>query len=233
MRGTLIVAECARCGLIRNAAAPACPRCGAAWSAQVIASTHPNDDLAEQTLPRPRLPVQPDPTHAPSEPSGNSAAVNPSQAAALRYILRAPAGTRLAASLIDAVVLGSVVFGSLVAVSLVDRIAVAAQPYPEVMSVMGWLLVAMIPVSYAVILNGRGQTIGKRALRIVVIDRTNAAPIGIRRSALRLLVMLGMGLPLGLGYLSVPMSPTVQGWHDEAVDDLVVMLSAPQLTNRP
>lgn len=229
---------CALCGLRLRGSAVACPRCGAALTGehllgQELTGSELNDDLSEQTLPRSglRLP-EPVPAAAPVEVAPQLAPPNPDEPA-WRYIRRAPAGVRLNANLIDAAVLVTAVFASLLLISAIDGLVKVSRFSPDVVSVVGWLLMLMIPAAYAVILNGRGQTIGKRAVRIVVIDRSSGAPIGIRRGALRFLVMVAMGLPLGLGYLSVPLSPTLRGWHDEAVNDLVVMRSRRQLTNRP
>jgi hypothetical protein len=61
-------------------------------------------------------------------------------------------------------------------------------------------------------------------LRIAVVDRVTGQPIGMGRSLLRYLMMIVMNLPFGLGFLSIPMSSEVRGWHDVAADDVVVIL---------
>lgn len=65
---------------------------------------------------------------------------------------------------------------------------------------------------------------GKRVLRIKVVDRDTGGLIGSGRSLVRLLMFMVMGLPCYLGYLSIPLTEEFRGWHDRAANDVVVQL---------
>ena len=69
-----------------------------------------------------------------------------------------------------------------------------------------------------------GQTIGKRWLGVKVVDADTGLPIGIERSITRYLMLIVMGLPFNLGYLSILSDKTGRnrGWHDKAADTIVV-----------
>lgn len=140
----------------------------------------------------------------------------------------APAGTRFGAMLIDGVVLGG---GYLVVSFVVGLLATSAlqsaTSYEAVMAGMWVMMLPQVlyliasPIYYAV-LNGKGQTVGKKALGIKVIDVGSGAPIGSGRAFLRYLVLVLMAIPLGLGYLSVFADERLRGWHDKAATTLVV-----------
>ena len=80
-----------------------------------------------------------------------------------------------------------------------------------------------------------GQTIGKRALRIQVVDVATGRPPNLGGATIRHLVpsvpslLPGVGPLLGLlVYLSAVWSPTRQGWHDRAAGTVVVRTAARQ-----
>jgi uncharacterized RDD family membrane protein YckC len=84
-----------------------------------------------------------------------------------------------------------------------------------------WIVAALL---YAVVGGGEGQTLGKRLLGIVVVDRSTGAPIGYERALVRCVVLLLMVLPCCLGLLSVlsARSDRNRGWHDRAAGSVVV-----------
>lgn len=84
-----------------------------------------------------------------------------------------------------------------------------------------WVVAALL---CSVVGSGEGQTLGKRVLGIVVVDRTTGAPIGYERALVRSVVLLLMGLPCCLGFFSVlsPRSGRHRGWHDRAAGSVVV-----------
>ncbi|MEX2658987.1 MAG: RDD family protein [Acidimicrobiales bacterium] len=80
-----------------------------------------------------------------------------------------------------------------------------------------------------------GQTIGKRALKIQVVDVGTGRPPGLGGATLRYLVpsvpalLPGIGPFLGLlVYLSAVWNPSRQGWHDRSAGTVVVRTAARQ-----
>jgi len=140
-------------------------------------------------------------------------------------VVLASAGVRLAAQLIDALALGAGYFLAMLALGVVTMgFFGASRPAVTVLEVFGQVLAVVGAGVYQVVLNGHGQTLGKRALGIAVVDRSTGAPVGVARAAQRYLMLMVMALPCGLGLLSVPLSAQLRGWHDQVADDLVVEL---------
>lgn len=67
-----------------------------------------------------------------------------------------------------------------------------------------------------------GQTLGKKALGIAVVDETTGWPIGTGRGVGRYFARLLSGLCLGLGYLWMLWDPRKQTWHDKLARSVVV-----------
>lgn len=134
-------------------------------------------------------------------------------------------GQRLGAFLIDSVMLLVVLFVVLLGIGLfTSLVAVISESLVPLAQLLGWLALLCVPIGYVLVLNARGQTLGKRVVHIAVVDRASGRPIGIGRSAIRTLMMALMWLPLGLGFLSVPLSARLRGWHDQIADDIVVRM---------
>lgn len=119
---------------------------------------------------------------------------------------------RLAASLLDGILLG-VITGILFA--LVDENAANG---------VGTLL----SVAYFTYFEGAaaGQTLGKRALGIRVIDLKAGGSIGYPRAFVRWLGRIVSALPLLLGYLWMLWDKEKQTWHDKFANAVVVPTSA-------
>ncbi|HEV8251184.1 MAG TPA: RDD family protein [Gaiellaceae bacterium] len=93
---------------------------------------------------------------------------------------------------------------------------------------------ALIGIGYAVWLIGfavyeiyfhggpSGQTVGKRALGIRVIDFASGGPIGYGRATIRWLGRIISGLFCYLGYLWMLWDQEKQTWHDKMANDVVV-----------
>lgn len=110
-------------------------------------------------------------------------------------------------------------------------IAVVADPSDssEVWIVLGLVYIAslVLPFVYFTVLHGneRGQTFGKRAARIRVVDERTGGSIGYGRAFGRygIIVLLGiLLLPLLLDYLWPLWDAKHQAWHDKAVHSVVV-----------
>ena len=68
-----------------------------------------------------------------------------------------------------------------------------------------------------------GQTIGKRALSLRVVDaRNESGAIGYGRAVIRYIGRIVSGLPLALGYLWMLWDGEKQTWHDKFASSYVV-----------
>jgi uncharacterized RDD family membrane protein YckC len=83
-------------------------------------------------------------------------------------------------------------------------------------------------IAYFTLLEGgaTGQTLGKRALGIRVIDLARGGPIGPGRAFIRLLGRIVSWIPLYLGYLWMLWDREKQTWHDKMAGSVVVPTSA-------
>jgi uncharacterized RDD family membrane protein YckC len=82
-------------------------------------------------------------------------------------------------------------------------------------------------VYYAAMEGGRsGQTVGKKALGIRVIDANTGRPIGFGRALVRNLARILSGLPLSLGYFWMLWDREKQTWHDKLASCHVVPIGA-------
>ena len=100
-------------------------------------------------------------------------------------------------------------------------------------AVVALALVALVvvPLLYAIGFEGspRGQTIGKWALRIRVVDGRTAGRLAPRRAAIRVLARsFASGALFGLGYLWMLWDDQRRTWHDLAADSRVVVVDDPR-----
>lgn len=70
-----------------------------------------------------------------------------------------------------------------------------------------------------------GQTLGKRALGIRVIDFNGGGVIGYQRAAIRYLASIVSGICLLIGYLWMLWDKEKQTWHDKLSTSVVVPVS--------
>jgi uncharacterized RDD family membrane protein YckC len=192
---------CPACGL-EQAAGDACQGCGlnyAKWAARQESRDYPAS---------PPPPAPPFPERA-------------------AYLYDTPAGLpkagfwiRLAASLLDTVILVAVQFAIEAALNLIggnlDEIA---------LSLIAGLCSMVISLTYYIFFTGyNGQTPGKMALRIQVV-RTDGTPMTYGRAFLReVLGKFVSGIVLGIGYLVVAFDRDKQGWHDKIAKTYVIRL---------
>jgi uncharacterized RDD family membrane protein YckC len=71
-----------------------------------------------------------------------------------------------------------------------------------------------------------GQTLGKRALSIRVIDFRGGGPIGFGRGVIRYIGKLVSSIPILLGFLWMLWDREKQTWHDKIANTVVVPTSA-------
>jgi uncharacterized RDD family membrane protein YckC len=118
---------------------------------------------------------------------------------------------RFGAALIDAVLLG--VVGAILEVAL--------------RSASGLISLA-IGIAYYGYLEGSpsGQTIGKRAVGIRVVDFNTGGPIGFGRAVLRYFGRIVSAIACLLGYFWMLWDKERQCWHDKFASDVVVPTEA-------
>jgi len=123
---------------------------------------------------------------------------------------RAGFGARLGAVLIDSIVVGVV----LVILYLIDPILYVVIGLP-------------INIGYYIVLEGgpSGQTVGKKALGIRVVDFNTGGAIGFGRAFLRWIGRIPSSIFL-LGYLWMLWDPQKQTWHDKIATTVVVPTSS-------
>jgi uncharacterized RDD family membrane protein YckC len=78
-----------------------------------------------------------------------------------------------------------------------------------------------------------GQTVGKRALGIRVIDFRTGAPIGYGRAFIRWIGRILSQIPCYLGYLWMLWDKEKQTWHDKLANDVVVPVGDYPVDNWP
>ena len=150
----------------------------------------------------------------PQGPQGAPAQIPPAPPADPAWAAQGPSGPRasfgrrLVAYLIDAILLGIVYF---VFAAIFDQ-------------AVGYGLSLLIGIAYFGYLEGgaRGQTLGKMALGIRVIDFSSGGPIGYGRGVVRYLGRIISGLVCLLGYLWMLWDKEKQTWHDKIASSVVV-----------
>lgn len=71
-----------------------------------------------------------------------------------------------------------------------------------------------------------GQTLGKRALSIRVVDYRTGGPIGFGRGAIRYIGKILSSIPIALGFFWMIWDREKQTWHDKIATTVVVPTSA-------
>ena len=124
---------------------------------------------------------------------------------------RARFGQRLVAALIDGILLGIV--GAIVG---------------AIVRPVGGVVGLALGIAYYGYLEGSpsGQTIGKRAMGIRVIDFRTGGPIGFGRAVLRYFAKILSSIPCLLGYFWMLWDGERQTWHDKIASDVVVPTDA-------
>ena len=125
---------------------------------------------------------------------------------------RASFGIRFVAALIDGILLG--IIGYVLGLILGTVLGTAVQ--------------VLLGLGYYSYLEGSpsGQTIGKKAMNIRVVDFNTGGPIGPTRGLIRYLGRIVSGIPCGLGYFWMLWDSEKQTWHDKIATTVVVPTSA-------
>jgi uncharacterized RDD family membrane protein YckC len=124
---------------------------------------------------------------------------------------RASFGRRLVAAIIDGILLG-VVGGIFYAIS----------------TTLGYIVQILATVAYLTYLEGSpsGQTVGKKAMGIRVVDFRTGGPIGYGRAFIRWIGRYVSAIACLLGYFWMLWDKEKQTWHDKFANDVVVPESA-------
>ncbi len=93
--------------------------------------------------------------------------------------------------------------------------------------ILAWLMIAIIGVAYYAYLHGtKGQTLGKMAMKIKVVDEANGEVIGISRAVVRALVPYGLYIlfviPALIDGLMPLWDPKKQSIHDKVAKSIVI-----------
>jgi uncharacterized RDD family membrane protein YckC len=125
---------------------------------------------------------------------------------------RASFGPRLVAAIIDGVVL--------LVVGLVMNVLLGRS--------LGTVLQILVGLGYYTYLEGSpsGQTVGKKAMNIRVIDFSGGGPIGFGRALVRYLGRYVSAFVCLLGYFWMLWDSEKQTWHDKFAGAVVVPTSA-------
>ena len=132
---------------------------------------------------------------------------------------RAQFFTRFGAWLIDAILVG--------VVSAAIRFGIN--------DVVGGLIGLVIGIGYYGYLEGSasGQTIGKKALGIRVIDFNTGGPIGFGRAVIRYFGRIVSAIACLLGYFWMLWDKERQCWHDKFASDVVVPVASYPVASWP
>jgi len=134
----------------------------------------------------------------------------------------ADAGARFVAYLID----GVVIFGAIVAVLIVGAIFGAiSDGLGAIVTLLGYLAVMGGSIWYFLTYEGgpTGQTIGKKQMKIRVVDAATGQPgIGVNKAFMRRLWQLIWGIPCYYGYWSIFTSPEKITQYDKQSETRVV-----------
>jgi uncharacterized RDD family membrane protein YckC len=93
---------------------------------------------------------------------------------------------------------------------------------------LGGLVSLAIGIAYYGYLEGgpTGQTLGKKALGIRVLDLRGGGPIGFSRGVIRYFGRILSAIPLLLGYFWMLWDSEKQTWHDKLAGSVVVPVDA-------
>lgn len=117
-------------------------------------------------------------------------------------------------------------FGQRLVAVIIDGIAVGivSVVLQLLLGTVGAGLGILAGLGYYVYFEGSpsGQTPGKRAMNIRVIDFLNGGPIDPGRALIRYLARILSSIPCGLGYFWMLWDPQKQTWHDKLANTVVV-----------
>lgn len=129
---------------------------------------------------------------------------------------------RLAASLVDTIWLGIVIY-ALLALLMGPEALLPGAPYTPVHFVLGWVLPITVVIGFWVF---RSATPGKMLFNLKVVDAKTLGPVPVPRLLLRYAGYYIAAMPLAVGFLWVGLDARKQGWHDKLARTVVIRASA-------
>jgi uncharacterized RDD family membrane protein YckC len=120
---------------------------------------------------------------------------------------------RFVAALVDGIIL------SVVAIILAAILGIEGNAYNGITTLLG-------VVYYTYLEGSTGQTLGKKALGIRVIDLSGGGSIGFGRAFIRYIGRIVSAIALFLGYFWMIWDKEKQTWHDKFANSVVVPESA-------
>jgi uncharacterized RDD family membrane protein YckC len=228
---------CVACGGDVPAGSRFCPRCGRAVSPAEGAGGPPTSPpqgppqgppLGPPSGLPPPPPPPPPPGYGPAPGGYPPPSYGGGTAGPVTYGL-ATFGQRVGATIVDFIIISGIyIFGIVVAV-ITTPSATFDNPEPSPSALGGLMLVLAWfgALAYPVVLEGRpeGQTLGKKAVGIRVVRKSNGAPLGYPLSSGRFMARFVEGFTLGLGLLWAAWDPLHQTFHDKMAGTLVVRTS--------
>jgi uncharacterized RDD family membrane protein YckC len=129
-------------------------------------------------------------------------------------------------------------FGQRLVAYIIDVILLAipyAIGYAIFDPTIAYLLSLVIGIGYFGYFEGSasGQTVGKKVMKIRVIDFNSGAPIGFGRALIRYVARIVSSIPCALGYFWMLWDKEKQTWHDKLATTAVVPESAYPVTSWP
>jgi uncharacterized RDD family membrane protein YckC len=123
---------------------------------------------------------------------------------------------RLAAYLLDALILGLVTGVILVPVTLfAAMLGQRSQGAVIALSIVGWLAVLVVSLAYVIVPWARsGATLGKKMLSLKIVRDDGVEPLGYGKAVLRLIGYMVSGMILNIGFLMVAFTEGNKGLHD-------------------
>ncbi|WP_341258024.1 MULTISPECIES: RDD family protein [Gordonia] len=152
-------------------------------------------------------------------------------------------GKRFLARLIDGVIYGviyGIMFGVGAASIVADPIECSTNSFGTTTcdgggaGVMGFFVVMLLAMAFGLLyewlmIGIKGATLGKMAMHIKVVDQLSGQPIGLGRAFVRQIIPFAGAIACYVGAIVVYLSPLfdnsgrMQGWHDKAANDLVII----------
>lgn len=181
----------------------------------------------------PQPPGYQQPPQPSQQPPAGQPLVQPTQGQLTGPLPRASFGQRFGAFAIDLIIIVgaeiiiSLVFGAVIA-AVANAGSGAAIALASVVGLLAFILYIAIPIVYFGYMEGQpsGQTFGKRALGIRVVDFNTGGRLTMGSAMVRSVVRSVLSGIFLLGYLWMLWDPQQQTWHDKLVGTTVVPVSS-------
>jgi serine/threonine-protein kinase len=182
------------------------------------------------------LPPPPPPSSGPTPPPPPPAAGYQQPGYGVSPQERAGFGSRLGAALIDGLIVSAFNIPALIALFAGpteidtcpdDSTSLCEVPTDGTVALaLGLAGVAVIAGAiYYIVLEGRGQTVGKRAVGLRIVDRMSREPIGPARATGRYFGRWLSAIPCYLGYLWMLWDQDRDTWHDKLTTSCVIRVT--------